>query len=100
MGHIKRSHSVWEEPKEFKLERFLNSSIDYKGLDYELLPFGGGRRKCPGISFAVTINELALANLVYKFEFVLSGEKSLDMSENDGVTVSKKFPLHKATPCE
>nr|GEV23607.1 cytochrome P450 [Tanacetum cinerariifolium] len=47
---------------EFKPERFLDSNIDYKGLHFELLPFGAGRRGCPGIQFAMSVNKLALAS--------------------------------------
>ncbi|KAD3640277.1 hypothetical protein E3N88_29500 [Mikania micrantha] len=72
--------------------------MDYIGSHFEFLPFGAGRRGCPGIKFAATINELVLANLAYKFEFALEGEHSLDMSETDGVTAHKKYPiLVKAT---
>ncbi|KAL8197953.1 hypothetical protein R6Q57_030041 [Mikania cordata] len=95
---IARDPSIWEEPDVFRPERFLNSPIDYIGSHFEFLPFGAGRRGCPGIKFAATINELVLANLVYKFEFALEGEHSLDMSETDGMTAHKKYPiLVKAT---
>ncbi|KAI3726312.1 hypothetical protein L1987_66109 [Smallanthus sonchifolius] len=98
---IARDPSVWEEPEEFRPERFLNNPIDYKGFHFELIPFGAGRRGCPGISFATIINEFVLANLVYKFDFALWGEKALDMTESYGITVHKKFPiLVTATPCE
>ncbi|KAI7740325.1 hypothetical protein M8C21_019122 [Ambrosia artemisiifolia] len=96
---IARDPSKWEAPEEFRPERFLNNPIDYKGFHFELIPFGAGRRGCPGIQFAMTINELFLANLVYKFNFSLTGEEELDMSEIFGVTVHKKYPiLVSATP--
>ncbi|KAL8200197.1 hypothetical protein R6Q57_011536 [Mikania cordata] len=95
---IARDPSIWEEPDVFRPERFLNSPIDYIGSHFEFLPFGAGRKWCPGIKFASTINELVLANLAYKFEFALEGEHSLDMSETDGMTAHKKYPiLVKAT---
>ncbi|KAK9072995.1 hypothetical protein SSX86_007317 [Deinandra increscens subsp. villosa] len=90
---IARDPSVWEEPEEFRPERFLNSSIDYKGFHFELLPFGAGRRGCPGIQFAMNVNELVLANLVYKFDLHLVGEGDMDMSETNGITVHKKHPI-------
>ncbi|GAU50869.1 hypothetical protein TSUD_86290 [Trifolium subterraneum] len=68
---IARDPSIWEKPLEFKPERFMNSSIDYKGLDFELIPFGAGRRGCPGVTFAISINELVLANLVHQFDWKL-----------------------------
>lgn len=93
---IARDPSIWEEPEKFKPERFLNSSIDYKGLHFEFLPFGAGRRGCPGIQFAIVINELTLANIVYKYDLALPNEgrpEELDMSEVSGLTFHKKSPL-------
>ncbi|KAK1435750.1 hypothetical protein QVD17_01519 [Tagetes erecta] len=96
---IARDPSKWEAPEDFKPERFLSSSIDYKGLHYELIPFGAGRRRCPGIQFSIIINEIVLANLVYKFDLASMGEGSLDLSETNGITVSKKYPIMvSATP--
>jgi cytochrome P450 len=93
---IARDSSIWEEPLEFKPERFMNSSIDYKGLDFELIPFGAGRRGCPGVTFAISINELVLANLVNQFDWKLPDGiegKDLDMSETNGLTCRRKYPL-------
>ncbi|KAL7618949.1 hypothetical protein Lser_V15G02635 [Lactuca serriola] len=81
---IGRDPALWEEPEEFRPERFFNSSTDYKGLHFEFLPFGGGQRGCPGIQFAIVIIELALANLIYKFDLSLPEGvtgKNMDMSE-------------------
>ncbi|KAI3773586.1 hypothetical protein L1987_48116 [Smallanthus sonchifolius] len=91
-----RDPSLWEEPEEFKPERFLNSSLDYKGFHYQFIPFGAGRRGCPGIQFAIAINELAIANLVYKYDLLLpdgKGGEELDMSEITGLTTHRKSPL-------
>ncbi|CAJ2678511.1 unnamed protein product [Trifolium pratense] len=93
---IARDSSIWEKPLEFKPERFMNSSIDYKGLDFELIPFGAGRRGCPGVTFAISINELVLANLVNQFDWKLPDGvegKDLDMSETNGLTCRRKYPL-------
>ncbi|KAK1436710.1 hypothetical protein QVD17_02492 [Tagetes erecta] len=91
-----RDPSLWEEPEEFKPERFLNSSVDYKGFHYQFIPFGAGRRGCPGIQFAIAVNELAIANIVYKYDLSLPDEKGgeeLDMSEITGLTTHRKSPL-------
>ncbi|PHT53790.1 hypothetical protein CQW23_08252 [Capsicum baccatum] len=67
---ISRDPTIWENPEEFQPERFLDSSVDYKGLDFGLIPFGAGRRGCPGITFAKVVNELALQWL-RKLPFIL-----------------------------
>ncbi|GKA18668.1 cytochrome P450 71A4-like protein, partial [Tanacetum coccineum] len=93
---IARDPLLWDEPDKFKPQRFLNSSIDYKGLDFELLPFGAGRRGCPGIQFSAAIRELALANILYKYDLALPSEgkpEDLDMHEIFGLTVHKESPL-------
>ncbi|KAK2663613.1 hypothetical protein Ddye_002187 [Dipteronia dyeriana] len=86
----------WENPHEFRPERFLNSSIDFKGQHFELIPFGVGRRGCPGMNFALQLVELALANLLYCFDWKLpAGMRSedLDMEEAFGLTIHKKTHL-------
>lgn len=100
---IGRDPATWDhEPSEFLPERFLNSSIDYRGQDFQLIPFGAGRRGCPGIAFAMASNELMLANLVHRFDWELpNGVKGedLDVLEHPGVTVKRKNPLMAlATP--
>ncbi|XP_057787923.1 cytochrome P450 736A117-like [Salvia miltiorrhiza] len=93
---IGRDPVSWVEPEKFMPERFLNSSIDFRGHDFELIPFGAGRRGCPGITFAVVAMELLLANLVHKFDWKLANgveAKDLDMTESPGITVHRATPL-------
>ncbi|XP_023758573.1 cytochrome P450 736A117 [Lactuca sativa] len=92
---LARDPKVWDEPDEFKPERFLDCAIDYKGLDFDLIPFGAGRRGCPGIAFAMTTNENVLANLLLKFDWELPNgkEEDLDMTERPGLAIRKKTPL-------
>lgn len=88
--------TYWENPLEFKPERFLNSSVDFRGQNFELLPFGAGRRSCPGIHFSVPLIELALANLLLLFDWTLPEGmpgQGLDMEEALGLTMHKKTPL-------
>ncbi|KAL1568310.1 unspecific monooxygenase [Salvia divinorum] len=92
---ISRDPSLWENPEEFCPERFFDTSIDYKGLHFEFIPFGAGRRGCPAVAFAMSVNELAIAKLVHKFNFGLANGgrvEDLDMSETIGIAVHKKFP--------
>ncbi|XP_021759825.1 cytochrome P450 83B1-like isoform X2 [Chenopodium quinoa] len=93
---IGRDPENWSDPEKFMPERFLGSSIDFKGYDFELIPFGAGRRICPGIHLGVANMELALANLLYYFDWELpSGVKKEDV-DNDtfpGITMHKKNPL-------
>ncbi|XP_058102058.1 cytochrome P450 71A1-like [Magnolia sinica] len=86
----------WKNPGEFWPERFIDSPIDYKGQDFQYIPFGAGRRICPGMHFGVVTVEIALANLLYSFNWELpSGmnKEDIDMSEVPGITVHKKSPL-------
>ena len=100
---IGRDPMSWDEPEEFRPERFLSTDIDFKGQDFQLIPFGAGRRGCPGISFAMATNELVLANLVNKFDWALPNGvrvEDLDMTECTGLTIHRKFALLAvATPC-
>ncbi|XP_058101999.1 cytochrome P450 71A1-like [Magnolia sinica] len=95
---IGRDTKSWEHPEEFQPERFLISSshIDFTGHDFELIPFGAGRRGCPGIQFAIANVELVLANILYHFDWEMPNGASvedLDMSESPGITVHKKSAL-------
>ncbi|KAK3033795.1 hypothetical protein RJ639_034366 [Escallonia herrerae] len=91
---IGRDPSLWEDAEEFHPERFLSSAIDCKGFHYQLIPFGVGLRGCPGTLFAMSLNELAVANMVHKFDFTLpDGAEDLDITETTGITVHKKSPI-------
>ncbi|KAH7691852.1 Premnaspirodiene oxygenase protein [Dioscorea alata] len=94
---ITRDPEAWESPEEFRPERFENNIIDFKGQDYQYIPFGAGRRICPGMQFAICTIELALANIVHQFDWQLPkhdvGEE-LDMSEAPGGTTRMDKNLH------
>ena len=95
---IGRDPKIWTDPDEFIPERFMDSAIDFKGQHFELLPFGSGRRICPGIYMGTTTVELGLANLLYSFDWKLPNgmkEEDLNMDESAGLSLSlaKKTPL-------
>ncbi|XP_054801147.1 cytochrome P450 71D8-like [Prosopis cineraria] len=94
---IGRDPEYWRDAERFLPERFQGTSIDYKGSNFEYIPFGAGRRMCPGSSFALPSIELTLACLLYHFNWELpDGMKpeDLDMSEVFGVTVAKKNNIY------
>ena len=94
---IARDPSYWDQPEEFQPERFLNSSIDVKGHDFQLLPFGAGRRACPGLTFSMVVVELVIANLVHQFNWAIPkgvvGDQTMDITETTGLSIHRKFPL-------
>ncbi|XP_028799675.1 cytochrome P450 71D10-like [Neltuma alba] len=95
---IGRDPKYWDEPEKFEPERFLNASIDYnfKGTEFEYIPFGSGRRICPGVSFATVLVESMVCNLLYHFDWRLPNgleHEKLDMTENSGATVRRKNDL-------
>ncbi|CAN6584925.1 unnamed protein product [Malus baccata var. baccata] len=90
---IGRDPNVWSDNvQQFYPERFINSNVDVLGHDFQLLPFGSGRRGCPGIQLGLTTVRLALANLVHCFNWDLpSGllPEDVDMAETFGMAPSK-----------
>ena len=93
---IGRDPELWEKPNEFYPERFIGKSIDVKGHDFELLPFGAGRRMCPGYSLGLKVIQSSLANLLHGFAWKLPGnmrKEDLNMEEIFGLSTPRKFPL-------
>ncbi|CAL4988575.1 unnamed protein product [Urochloa decumbens] len=93
---ISRDPRYWDEPETFKPERFEHDTREYKGNHFEFTPFGAGRRICPGMSFAIADVELALANLLFYFDWSLPQGVSpgqMDMTESAGITARRKKDL-------
>ncbi|KAL5757120.1 hypothetical protein ACOSQ2_021866 [Xanthoceras sorbifolium] len=93
---IGRDPNSWKNPEEFYPERFENEAIDFRGQNFELLPFGGGRRICPGITMATATSEFVLGNLLYHFDWKLPDgmeTQDISMEEEVGLVAHKKIPL-------
>lgn len=93
---IGRDPDIWKNPLDFKPERFLESEIDMRGRDFELIPFGAGRRICPGLPLAVRMVPVMLGSLLNSFDWKLAGgiaANELDMEEKFGITLQKAQPL-------
>lgn len=95
-----RDSSIWWNPGTFEPERFLDSEIDFKGQDFELIPFGSGRRMCPGLALVDRMLHLTVASLIHNFDWKLEAgvkPEELDTSEKFGLSLHKAVPL-KAIP--
>ncbi|VAH54072.1 unnamed protein product [Triticum turgidum subsp. durum] len=94
---IGRDKDVWDEPEKFMPERFLlGSTIDFRGADFALLPFGAGHRICPGMTLATRMVHLILASLLHQFKWSLPAEMErdgIDMEDKFGLTLTKVVPL-------
>ncbi|KAL0443915.1 UNVERIFIED_CONTAM: cytochrome [Sesamum latifolium] len=93
---IGRDPECWDDPLSFKPERFLGSKIDYKGQNFELIPFGAGRRICAGIPLAHRMLHLVLGSLLHEFDWrvdEIGKNAMMDTKERMGVTVRKVVPL-------
>ncbi|TVU30579.1 hypothetical protein EJB05_22209, partial [Eragrostis curvula] len=93
---ICRDPKYWEDGDEFKPERFENSDLDYRGTNYEYLPFGSGRRMCPGVNLGLANINLALVSLLYHFDWKLPHgmePKDVDICEAVGLMATKKTSL-------
>ncbi|KAL5230042.1 hypothetical protein ABZP36_028818 [Zizania latifolia] len=83
---IGRDGEAWEDAGEFRPERFVvhegaagaGDDHCYGDTDFRFIPFGAGRRGCPGVAFGTRLAELALANMVYHFDWALPDGQDLD----------------------
>ena len=96
MWAISRDPMYWDQAEEFIPERFEHVNIDYYGTDVKYMPFGVGRRICPGIAFGLVNLELVLASLLYHFNWELPDETelgNLDMKEEMGAIARRLHDL-------
>ncbi|KAL0296142.1 UNVERIFIED_CONTAM: Labd-13Z-ene-9,15,16-triol synthase, chloroplastic, partial [Sesamum radiatum] len=99
MWSVSMDPLVWEKPSEFRPDRFLNNAgnFDYMGNNVQYLPFGSGRRVCPGIPLGEKMVMYLLATLLHSFEWRLPEGETVDLTEKFGIVMRKKIPLF-ATP--
>jgi cytochrome P450 len=110
MWSIGRDSKYWTHPSEFEPERFLkpngdmcneSASVDFKGQHYQLLPFGTGRRSCPGLALAMQELSTTLPAMIQCFEWKVAGSQgekingnvAVDMTEWPGLTVPRAHDL-------
>ncbi|XP_056174177.1 geraniol 8-hydroxylase-like [Syzygium oleosum] len=97
---IGRDGTLWEDPNAFMPERFLGSEMDVKGQSFELIPFGGGRRVCPGLPLALRMLHMMLGSLLNCFNWKHEGgiePEDMNMDDKFGLTLQKDQPL-RAVP--
>ncbi|PWA69311.1 cytochrome P450 [Artemisia annua] len=93
---IGRDPKIWSDPETFMPERFLGVDIDYRGQDFELIPFGAGRRMCPGFNMAHRMLPIILSSVIHKFDWKLQENmrvEDMDMDEKFGLTCPRNEPL-------
>ncbi|CAI8619008.1 unnamed protein product [Vicia faba] len=89
---IMRDPKAWPDPNNFYPERFEGSNVDVRGHDFELIPFGSGRRGCPGLQLGLTVIRLVVAQLVHCFDWELLDNMlpcDLNMTEEFGLTMPR-----------
>ncbi|KAL1824952.1 hypothetical protein ACET3Z_011730 [Daucus carota] len=93
---INRDPEYWPNPDSFEPERFEKKCVDYSGTNMNYIPFGAGRRSCPGITFGIATMELPLALLLYHFDWKPPNglnPEDLDMNEVLGASLKRKSNL-------
>lgn len=88
-----RDPMYWEEPESFKPERFIEKPLDFDAAELEYIPFGAGRRICPGMRFGIANIEIQLAMLLYHFDWIRPHGIKVDMEETSGMSGRKKLDL-------
>ncbi|XP_019166432.1 PREDICTED: cytochrome P450 82C4-like [Ipomoea nil] len=92
---IQRDPQVWPEPEKFLPERFLagQTEMDTPSRHFGFIPFGIGRRSCPGISYALKVTHLSIGRLLQGFNVTTPLNMPVDMSEGQATTLPRATPL-------
>lgn len=98
---VMRDPARWRDPDEFFPERFLERpeerigehQMEFKGQNFRYLPFGSGRRGCPGASLAMLLMHPAVANLVHRFDWKVVGSNTVDLTQGSGFAAEMEKPL-------
>ncbi|KAG7024285.1 Isoflavone 2'-hydroxylase, partial [Cucurbita argyrosperma subsp. argyrosperma] len=88
---IQNDPTVWVEPEKFNPGRFGSEG---EGWFFKWMPFGAGRRRCPGEGLGLRVVGLAVGSLIQCFEWESVGGECIDMREGVGLTLPKAVPLH------
>nr|WEX29781.1 p-coumarate 3-hydroxylase [Ligustrum robustum] len=93
---LARDPAVWKDPHEFRPEQFFEMDVDMKGTDYRLLPFGSGRRICPGAQLAINLVTSMVGHMMHNFTWAPPAGvrvEDIDMMEQPGLVTYMKTPL-------
>nr|ANC70233.1 flavone 6-hydroxylase [Erigeron breviscapus] len=96
ISNLQRDPKIWSDPSMFRPERFLDEThlnVDVKGRNFELIPFGAGRRYCPGIALALQMLHIVLATLLQNFDMSAPNDEPVDMTGSAGLINAKASPL-------
>ncbi|KAL2895798.1 Cytochrome P450 98A2 [Bienertia sinuspersici] len=88
-----RDPNAWRDPNEFRPERFFEDDVDMKGHDHRLLPFGAGRRICPGTQLGINLVTSMLGHLLHHFDWNPPNGEEIEMKEAPGIVTYMSTPL-------
>ncbi|KAI3713338.1 hypothetical protein L1987_71915 [Smallanthus sonchifolius] len=90
---IHRDPEIWENPLEFRPERFLDGKWDFTGNDFSYFPFGSGRRICAGTAMGERMFMFLLGSIIHSFDWELGKGEKHDLAEKFGIVLKKKEAL-------
>ncbi|XP_038985289.1 flavonoid 3',5'-hydroxylase 1-like [Phoenix dactylifera] len=94
---IGRDPEIWENPLAFNPDRFLSgkrANVGLQGTDFELMPFGGGRRICAGKQLGILFVQYIVGTLLHSFDWIMPDGEELNMEEAPGLALQKAVPVN------